>query len=217
MKKILTLMAAIIFVFAAQRSLAQPEIYSTSGGEMLFQFSEVNSLPTNMRWTVFLHLGNYTHVDFNNNVGAYTGLALRNVGFIADDGPEKLIVRTYNLGVPLAVKVGMFDKQLYVFGGGEYEWLFHYKEKSWPSGNGDRDGEKTKYTEWFSSRVNALMPSIFFGVELPRGLNVKYKMYLGNYMNENNTTNIGSRSLDAHLSYLSLSWNIPHSSFKTTD
>jgi hypothetical protein len=184
---------------------------------MLFQFSEVNDLPTNMRWTAFFHLGNYTHVDFSNNFGLYSGVALRNVGFIADDGAEKLIVRTYNIGVPLAIKIGLFDKSIYLFGGGEYEWLFHYKEKSWPNGNGKRDGEKTKYTEWFSSRVNNLMPSVFFGIELPKGMNIKYKMYLGNYMNDNNTTSIGSRSLDVQLSYISLSWNVPYSSFKTID
>lgn len=217
MKKLLIIVVIFASVLVSQRAMAQPEVYQTSGGEMLFQFSEVNNLPTNLRWTVFLHLGSYTHVDFSNNFGLYSGLALRNVGFIADDGPEKLIIRTYNVGIPLAIKVGLFDKQLYIFGGGEYEWLFHYKEKSWPNGNGKRDGEKTKYTEWFSSRVNTLMPSIFFGVELPRGLNVKYKMYLGNYMNDNNSTHIGSRSFDVDLSYISLSWNIPNSSFKSMD
>jgi hypothetical protein len=49
-----------------------------------------------------LNIGQYFHVDFTNNIGLYTGLAVRNVGFIYDtDIPTKTIRRSYTLGVPL--------------------------------------------------------------------------------------------------------------------
>ena len=211
MKKVAIVVSLVLLSLT---SLAQREIYNTSGGEMLFQFSDVNqggSIQTNMRWTVFLHLGSYWHMDFNDNIGVFSGLALRNVGFITNVGTEKKIRRTYNLGVPLAIKVGLFDKKIYVFGGGEYEWLFHYKEKYWPNSNGQRDGEKVKYTEWFTNRTNRLMPSLFFGIALPRGFNVKFKYYLKNYMNEDYVDTNGDliySDLDVKLYYVSLAWNM---------
>ena len=61
-------------------------------------------------------------MDFSNSIGLYTGVAIRNVGFIYDtDLPTKTIRRSYNLGVPLALKLGVFDKHMYLFGGGEYD------------------------------------------------------------------------------------------------
>jgi hypothetical protein len=214
MKKAIKFLTIPTLVLLFQISYAQSSFYTTSGGEMLFQMSNVDqggSIETNMRWTLFLHLGTYLHMDFNDNVGAFTGLALRNVGFITNEGTEKKIRRTYNLGIPLAIKVGLFDKQIYVFGGGEYEWLFHYKEKYWPNSNGKRDGEKVKYTEWFTNRTNRLMPSLFFGVALPKGFNVKFKYYMKNYMNQDYIDSNGDliySDLDVKLYYISLGWNM---------
>lgn len=225
MKRISKYVAVVLLSLVFQSSYAQREIYITTGGEMLFQTSEVTSggtdLQTNMRWTIFLHLGSYAHIDFTNNIGMFSGLALRNVGFITNEGTEKKIRRTYNLGIPLALKVGLFDKKLYVFGGGEYEWLFHYKEKYWPNSNGGRDGDKIKSTKWFSSRVNSLIPSVFFGIALPGGFNVKYKIYLENYMNQSYADANGDliyQDLNVNVNYISLSWNMRNSGFtKTSD
>jgi len=225
MKRTTKYVAAILLSLAFQSSYAQREMYITTGGEMLFQTSEVTSggtdLQTNMRWTIFLHLGSYAHIDFTNNIGMFSGLALRNVGFITNEGTEKKIRRTYNLGIPLALKVGLFDKKMYVFGGAEYEWLFHYKEKYWPNSNGGRDGDKIKSTKWFSSRVNSLIPSVFFGIALPGGFNVKYKIYLENYMNQSYADANGDliyQDLDVNVNYISISWNMRNSGFtKTSD
>lgn len=207
----------VVLSFVVQGSFAQRQIYTTSGGEMIWQMADVDNgaVETNVRWTVFLHLGSYTHMDFGNRIGFFSGLALRNVGYISDPvndpvltgvtGPFKVIRRTYNLGVPLALKVGLFEKQFFVFGGGEYEWQFCYKEKYWGEGDGERDGAKTKDHEWFSDKVNQFIPSVFIGIQLPRGVNVKYKVYLENYM--------ASQYGDVKLSYVSVSWNIRNSAF----
>lgn len=228
MRKTIILLVAVVFIASFQSIKAQKSVYTTSGGEMIFQMSELDhngSVPTNVRWTVFLHLGSYVHMDLTDNIGFYSGLAVRNVGFIANevnpgnDRLEKTIRRTYNLGIPLAIKLGSFDKQFYIFGGGEYEWMFHYKEKTWVGGDGSRSGTKVKYTDWFSQRVNALMPSLFVGLQFPGGFNVKFKYYMKNYMNQAYTDldNIKIYSdFDVKLYYISLSWNIKNNSIKST-
>ncbi len=217
MKKLLLTLLSVQLAWAGY---AQEGIYTTTGGEMIFQMSEVNEggpISTNTRWTIFLHLGTYVHKDFNNNFGLFSGLSLRNVGFITNEDTEKKIRRTYNLGLPLAIKVGVFDKHLFLFGGAEYEWLFHYKEKYWPNSNGKRDGEKVKYTEWFSNRVNRFVPSVFVGVETPWGMNIRFKYYLQNYMNQNYIDASGDllySDLEVNLYYISIGWNMDTKDFK---
>ena len=55
-------------------------IYPISSGELLFQFSDVelansNVTKTPMRFTMFLHLGQYWHFDICNNIGfSYSSL-----------------------------------------------------------------------------------------------------------------------------------------------
>jgi len=228
MRKVIIPLVAMLFIASFQSIIAQKNVYTTSGGEMIFQMSELDhsgDVPTNLRWTVFLHFGSYVHMDFTDNIGVYSGLAMRNVGFIVNEVdldsnmPMKTIRRTYNLGVPLAIKLGSFDKQFYVFGGGEYEWLFHYKEKTWVDGDGSRSGTKVKYTDWFSQRVNALMPSLFVGLQFPGGFNIKFKYYMKNYMNQDYTHITQGKiysDFDVKLYYISLSWNIKNKSIKSS-
>ena len=112
----------------------------------------------------------------------YSGAAIRNVGFITDDDAlslEKEVHRTYTLGVPLALKLGSFKDNFYVFGGAEYELAFHYKYKWWDQ------GVKYKTSEWFSDRTNRWLPSVFAGVQFPGGLNLKCKYYLTDLLNNN--------------------------------
>lgn len=184
---------------------AQVKTYSVTSGEMIFSMSNVEftdeflaAYPnaevtkTNVRWTVFFHLGQYWHIDFTNNIGIKTGLGIRNIGLITDEkipdvvGSDvmvnhKIIRRSYALGIPLALKIGAFDKHIYFFGGGEYELLFHYKEKYWKSHS--RDGSKTKGTEWFGNQTPTFIPSVFGGVQLPGGINVEFKWYLEDFLN----------------------------------
>jgi hypothetical protein len=150
--------------------------------------------------------------DLTDNIGLYTGLAIRNVGFIYDeDIPQKTIRRSYTLGVPLAIKLGSFNKHIYIFGGGEYELLFHYKGKRWLST--DRDGTKIKDTSWFSSKTERFVPSFFAGIQFPGGINVTFKKYFGDFLNlgyvgsdlgQENVSFSDYTQLDVY--YISLSW-----------
>lgn len=185
MKIFLILIFCAIFSFSA---FAQTQVYGTSSIEFIFSSADVEmdidgalvDVNSPMRFTAWFHYAQHLNLDFTNNIGLYTGGAIRNVGFITNDadyGVEKRIHRSYSLGVPLAVKLGMFDKGFFVYGGAEYEWMFHYKEKHWDS------GQKFKTSEWFSNKVNTFVPSVFVGIQLPRGANIQFKYYLEDFLN----------------------------------
>jgi len=194
-------------------------IYPVTSGEMIFSQSNasfnqsfINQYPNaklvanNVRYTVFFHIGQYIHYDINNKVGLFSGLAIRNVGMITDEtlpqtvtstpssatySDYKIIRRQYMLGVPLALKVGAFNNHFYLYGGAEYEMAFHLKEKYW-SNTFDRSGSKTKSTQWFSNQTPTFLPSVFAGVQLPGGINLKFKYYLTDFLNSDYTTSRNS-------------------------
>lgn len=218
MKRTIFFALLVLPVIFTQPASSQ-DVYAISSWENLFQWADLEGTPqasTNineiLRYTIVLNVGQYWHVDFNNVIGLFSGLAIRNVGFIYDtDIPTKTIRRSYNLGVPLALKLGVFDKHLYLFGGAEYELLFHYKGKRWLSN--DRDGTKLKHSEWFSSKTKRFVPAVFGGVQFPGGFNVKYKYYLEHFLNssyvgsdltEQNVNFADYTNLKMH--YISVSW-----------
>jgi hypothetical protein len=240
MKKV-NFLFLIIFGLINAQIMAQ-KIYPVTSGEMIFSQSQssfteefMNQYPgaslsaNNVRFTVFFHLGQYIHYDFNDKIGLYSGLGIRNVGMITDETlPQtvgttdsytnyKIIRRQYMLGVPLAFKFGSFKNHFYLFGGGEYELAFVMKEKYW-AGSFERDGAKTKTVKWFSNQTPTFLPSLFAGVQLPRGLNIKFKYYMTDFLNtaykisSNNTAgsifNVSdlSRYKESQIYYVSICW-----------
>lgn len=215
MKKLLVFIA-LILPLSLIHSDAQ-DVYSTLSWEMLFQWADVDLAGSNIvsrppRYTAFFHLADYVNFDFTDNIGMFTGLAIRNVGFIYDeDIPQKTIRRSYTLGIPIAVKLGSFRNHLYFFGGGEYELLFHYKGKRWLSN--DRSGTKIKDTGWFSNKTERFVPSVFTGIQFPGGINIKFKKYFGNFLNKDYIgSDLGQQDVafadytQLNLYYISISW-----------
>jgi len=188
----------LALVFVTFEVQAQ-KIYHSNGGEIIFSGADVGfngiDVNTNLRFTLFFHTQHHVNFDFTNNIGLFTGFGIRNVGFIVDDlyqnvgfsdvdethsnwnKSTKVKRRSYSLGFPVALKVGNFDKNFFVFAGGEYEWMFHYKQKLFI------DGNKTKYTEWTSDRVNPWIPSLFAGIQFPQGFRLKFKYYMDDFLN----------------------------------
>jgi len=216
MKKILLLSAISILLSLPYLSNAQ-KVYPITSGEMLFQWADVELQGSNitaepLRWTIFFHWGQYYHFDMCDNIGLYTGLAIRNVGFIYDeDIPRKTIRRSYTFGLPVALKLGSFKNHLYFFGGGEYELLFHYKGKRWLSN--ERSGAKIRDRQWFSNKTERFVPSVFAGVQFPGGVNIKFKKYLGDFLNKDYVgSDLGQQNVSfadftrLDLYYISLSW-----------
>jgi hypothetical protein len=221
MKKIaLILMLPILAISARSLTAQNVANYPSLGGEMIFSLASIdndgNSEGNIMRWTPFFNIQGMYNIDFGNVFGLYTGLGIRNVGFIYEppqegEAPEqdlKKKYRTYNLGIPVGFKIGKLDK-VFLYGGYEIEFPFHYKEKTFIS------GDKTdKITGWFSDRVEPFQNTLMAGIQLPYGLNFKFKYYLNNFLNKDfteldeNLQEFRPYDFDANLFYFSLSWGL---------
>ena len=86
------------------------------------------------------------------------------------------------LGVPLGLKLGDLENGLFVYFGGQIEWGFAYKQKRF-----ENNKKVDKFTEWNSKRMNQWQPSAFIGVNFPYGMNIKFKYYFDNFLNQDFT------------------------------
>jgi hypothetical protein len=182
MKKALTLIALSLFTL----TLRAQKPYITGDGEVILGFANITqngveeqSIP---RLTMFFHGQSLAHFDQDRNFGFFTGLTLRNVGFIYDqDATTRKKYRTYNVGLPIAIKIGDMDNY-YVYGGYEFEVPINYKEKTFINEN-----KEDKFNVWFSSRTPAYYHTLFAGVRFPHGISLKFKYYLTPFFNKNYT------------------------------
>lgn len=178
--KVCSIIIVLVLSFSNQ-GFSQDRIYAENSNEVIFSFADVSyngqSMATPARFSMFFHAGNNIHFDFNDYVGVYSGYGLRNIGFITEEAGVKIKRRTYSLGVPLALKLGVLQKKFFVYGGGSYEMFFHYKQKQ------IIDGNKEKYSEWFSDRTDRFAPSFFAGIQFPKGFNIKFKYYPNDFLN----------------------------------
>ena len=224
--------------------LAQHYSYTTSSSEFIFSWGQLEYtdaykasypqaeiLNNPVRFTCFFHLGQNFHFDLSKNLGFFTGYGLRNVGFITNEVlpvesgsseyfDAKIVRRTYSLGIPLALKIGSMKDRVYVYGGGEVEWAFAYKEKYWDSHS--RSGTKSKYSDFMGSQVNPILPSAFMGIQFKKGLNVKLKYYLTDFLNNDYTRkSSGSNQVvsdltkykSSQLIYIAISWQVQPKKF----
>ncbi|MEZ5083516.1 MAG: hypothetical protein R2750_08710 [Bacteroidales bacterium] len=214
MKKYLLL---IVFgIILSFYSFSQEKAYFTSGGEMIFSFASINDgeEPGNlMRWTPWFNIQGMINYDLAKKIGLFSGLAIRNVGYIYDnytliqDGEEitvKKKFRTYNLGIPFGIKFGNLDKT-FVYAGYELEFPFHYKEKTF------QDEKKDKFSVWFSDRVEAFQHGLFVGFQLPYGMNIKFKYYFSSFHNMDYTESDGNKpyaDLNTNIFYFSFNYNM---------
>jgi len=223
--KIKLLITFIVIALSFNKINAQ-EIYGTSSGEVILSFSnaayhntpaagdyqQVSDAP---RFTIWFHTSSYINFDFSEHIGLMSGLTLRNIGLITMEPSSipsvveyvKWKRRSYSLGVPLAFKIGKLNDGFYLFGGGQYEWLFHYKEKEFLYSG------KRKFTEWFSSRVNTFLPSVFVGVAFPGGMSLKFTYAMDDLMNKNYSYQENGNiikpyeNMDSRIFYISLFMN----------
>lgn len=194
--------------------------YTSSGGEAILSWASVsdNGQEGNVvtRFSGFLHFQSLINKDFSQKAGFYTGLTLRNIGFIYDDpinqGVRKKF-RTYNAGIPVGIKLGNMDEK-FVFFGYELEIPINYKEKTFIN-----EKKEDKFDVWFSDRTPSVMHSAFVGVRGPSGVSLKFKYYLTPFFNEDFTETIDGvnsqpyRGLGANIFYVALSFEL----FRNTD
>jgi hypothetical protein len=217
--KIYTFIVALIFgSVVAQAQVG--ELYSTSGGEMIFSFASIDNAGDDgggiMRWSPVFNLQYMGNYDFSKNAGLFFGLSVRNVGFIYDNytppGEESTVkkkFRNYDVGIPVGLKLGDLDK-VFVYGGYEIEFPFNYKEKTF-----ENEVKTDKFNVWFSDRVPAFYNTFFVGIEFPYGANLKFKYYLTNFHNKDFTETLSDgttqkpyENLNSNVFYISLCFNL---------
>lgn len=180
-----TLATLVISCLLFLSNTTQAQYYTTAGAEMIFSWSTVQEFgaerETRMRWSPVFNFGVHFHYDFSKSIGVFSGIKVRNIGFIYQTVENKKVIqRSYNMGIPIALKIGNLDK-FFVYAGYQFELPFHYKYKTWDSS--DRSGAKTKFTNWFSDATPSVMHTIIGGVQFYRGLNIKFEWYLDNFIN----------------------------------
>jgi Outer membrane protein beta-barrel domain len=216
--KTLICMAVICLTFTVQVFSQSKEnkskAYVTTGGELIFSFANAeqngNSLGSVLRFSPVFNLQVMVNQDMSKNFGLFTGLSVRNVGYITDDYKDpannliyKKKFRTYNLALPVGFKVGDLDKTFF-YGGYEVELAFSYKEKTYDGGD-----KIDKISGWFSDRNELFQHGFLAGVQFPRGVNVKFKYYLSEFHNQDYTTNANVKpyaGLKTNIFYVSLNF-----------
>ncbi len=203
----------VIFTLLTNSAISQTKTYVSSGGEMIFSFATITdhgvSQNSTMRWAPVINIQCMLNADFSDHAGIFTGLALRNVGYIYDNykNPENEAIykkkfRSYNVAVPLGLKIGNLDK-LFLYGGYEVELPVLYKEKTFDGGD-----NISTITGWFSDRQQLIQHGFLAGIQFRNGLNLKFKYYLSEFHNQNFVDGAGFKpyeGLKSNIFYFSLS------------
>ena len=96
---------SILFMLLPGIILAQDDkVYTTTSGELIFSFADVDYPGTEegsiMRFSPVINIQNWLNYDKSEKLGFFTGLSVRNVGFIHDvDETTRKKYRTYNIGI----------------------------------------------------------------------------------------------------------------------
>jgi len=111
-KKSAIVISILVLAGAFTAKIQAQDVYGITAGELLFQSGSIQrsgeDMNTNMRFTLWFHLGEYIHLDVSKNIGFFTGIGVRNVGFITEENDIKTKYRSYMLGAPIALKLGSF-------------------------------------------------------------------------------------------------------------
>lgn len=187
---------ALIVIMLPTFGFSQSKWYTTTGGEIIFSWANIDYVNSSgstvhpnqaMRFSPVVNFQLLFNNDFTNHFGFFVGAGFRNVGFIWDQ-PDYVNEagesrnarwkhRTYNLGIPIGIKIGRMNRAL-IFAGYEIEFPFNYKEKLFVG------GEKIQVTvDWFSSKVQNVHHTLIAGLQFRGGLNVKFKYYFTNFFN----------------------------------
>jgi hypothetical protein len=167
-----------------------------------------NTLGT-IRFTMFFNMGFTFNFNFSPTIGLYTGVDVKNIGYIEQDNGYTLKRRTYNVGAPLGFKIGdMGNKGSYFFFGGGLDVPVNFQEKYFK--NDDRSN-KQKFNEWFSNRTPDVMPYVFIGACFNHNITVKAQYYPNNFMNQDYVDNSGNKpymGTDVNLILLSVGFGM---------
>jgi hypothetical protein len=235
MKKAILAFYCLLFSFGISKA---QNVYSSSGSEMIFSFANSTMENSNgdqvdakniVRWAPVINLQSYINYDMSKKAGIFTGLFLRNVGFISDIPQDTYLnnpvdpstplnnvrykFRSYNIGIPLGLKLGTMNKS-FIYGGYEIAYSFNYKEKRFVDGS-----KSNNSVYWFgdaNKRVEPWQHGFFVGIQFPYGANIKFKYYVNNFFVQDYRDSAGNQpyqGFESNVFYFSLSFNV----LKNTD
>ena len=195
----------------SQSKESPSKAYVTSGGELIFSLASIEQNGSNenstLRFSPVVNLQVMLNKDLGKNFGLFTGLALRNVGYIMNDYIDanglqyKKKFRSYNIGIPFGLKVGNLDKTFF-YAAYEIEFPLTYKEKTFDGGD-----KIDKITGWFSNRQELFQHGFLVGIQFPYAANLKFKYYLSEFHNRDYINNAGVKpygALKSNIYYFSL-------------
>lgn len=188
-------------------TIQKPEapVLNPAGG---YSYPMANSIGI-LRFSYIINFGFTFNFNLARHFGLYTGIDIKNIGFIEKNNSDETIKRrTYNIGAPIGIKIGnMADKGSYLFFGAGEDVPINYKEKYFVVRN-----EKSKYNQWFSSATPAAMPYVFVGFDVKNIASFKFQYYPDNFLNPNYITNNSFPSntgYDVHLMVVSIGFPMP--------
>ena len=155
-----------------------------------------------LRFSNVLNGGYHLHKDFSAHFGIFSGLHLKNIGFIEKIQDSTIKRRVYTLGIPFMVKVGNMKKGNFIVGGG-VDFPFHFKEKGFIKRN-----SKTKTNEWFSKRTQQVMPYAMVGYNFKIGMQFSLSFYPQNFLNPQFIDKVNQKPYtDYNVQLLLFSWS----------
>jgi hypothetical protein len=172
----------ICLLFSYGFSAKAQKKYAAHQTDLIFSLSSMNTTndPTSavMRFSGFLNHEEQLHFDFGKTIGMYTGLGVKNIGFINrfENHKTNFKQRAYALGIPLAIKIGHLNNQAFVALGGELNLMVHYKQKFL------YNDTKIKSGEWFSDKVTLLNPAIFLQIKFLKSQTITFKYFLNDFL-----------------------------------
>jgi hypothetical protein len=176
----------------------------------VFERPGVRRTATPVRFSA-IGIGTNFNYDFDEHFGIFTGVGIKNIGFIEKIGDSTVKRRIYTAGIPIGVKLGNLQKRHYGFIGGGFDFPINYREKGFV----DR-GNKTKFNEFWSDRVEWYQPYLFAGAAFGSGMTLKAQYYPGNFFNTSyeNTFNGAKqqpyKGWRAQIFYITLGMDIRH-------
>jgi hypothetical protein len=165
------------------------KVYASGGLEFIFStpLLDVNGSDRGaiVRFAPVFNSIAMSNYDFSENAGMFLGLSIRNHGFIyAAPNGDRFKFRTYNVGIPVGIKLGSMNNSL-LFLGYELELPFNYRERKFVD-----DRRVDRFSVWFSDRNSTFFHSVFIGTQGPKGSALTLRYYINNFHNTGFTTRV---------------------------
>jgi hypothetical protein len=214
MQRLFTLTVLSFLVSAALAQGTGKRSYMSGGAEISFTnpVLDVNGSDQGgvVRFAPVVNVQQTLNSDMSDKFGLFLGLSVNNVGFIYD-APQtdyRFKFRSYNLGLPVGIKIGTMNGGL-LFAGYSIEWAFNYKQKEFLN-----EEKQDKFSVWASDRTEPFMQAWMAGFQLGNGTCLKVKYYFTNFHNQEftETKDIGGVTVTGFKPYDGLNANIIYAS-----